>query len=448
MIKTQSLPYTADLYPYFNAFADLPHAIFFDSGSHAQSGYSFFSALPTQQIIHNGKEWQFTNHVGEKKRLCFDEVIQTLNDTPKAELELPFCGGWMGQAQYELTYLLQPTLFKTIEPQTLPFFAGYYNWAIVSDHKNDQTYFVYQSSIEKTVKKMILQNLNKPPLREFFLDGHFKKQVCKAEYEFALTQIQNHLEAGDCYQINYTYPFTAHFQGEPIEAYRILREAVPSPFMGFYHNNDFDVLSISPERFIQVQDRTVFTQPIKGTAPRDKINPDKDEKNAKDLKSSIKNRAENTMIVDLLRNDLAKHCEAGSIHVSNLCALQSFDNVHHLVSDIYGTLKPTHTVWDLFFSAFPGGSITGAPKVRACQIIQSLEPLPRGFYCGSLFYCSDNGRFDSNIGIRSLVCKNHEITASVGGGIVADSNTADEYQECEHKLRRFLDVLEKMSNLL
>ncbi len=208
-----------------------------------------------------------------------------------------------------------------------------------------------------------------------------------------------------------------------------------------YLNNGYTILSISPERFIQAQGQTAITQPIKGTAPRYPEDIDQDQQSAKSLQTSVKDRAENVMIVDLLRNDFGKLCTPGSVKVSELFSVESYRNVHHLVSTIHGEVTRDKNIWDLFFSAFPGGSITGAPKIRACQIISQIESNPRHIYCGSLFYASNNGRFDSNIAIRTLLCHNEDILASVGGGIVADSTQDDEYNECLIKISRLLAAL-------
>ena len=204
------------------------------------------------------------------------------------------------------------------------------------------------------------------------------------------------------------------------------------------------ILCLSPERFLRVNNHQVTTQPIKGTSPRF-ANPEQDHHSAQTLLASTKDRAENIMIVDLLRNDLGKCCRPGSVKVPQLCALESFANVHHLVSTVTGTLEEGQHPLDLLRHCFPGGSITGAPKRRAMEIIDRLEPHQRSLYCGSMVYCDIRGRMDSNIAIRTLLCNQHKIHCYGGGGIVSDSSMASEYQEIQIKISRLLNILEPPS---
>jgi para-aminobenzoate synthetase component 1 len=217
-----------------------------------------------------------------------------------------------------------------------------------------------------------------------------------------------------------------------------------SPFSGYLALGDgAAVISLSPERFISLHGHHVQTSPIKGTRPRYRDRAT-DEMAAMDLRRSEKDRAENLMIVDLLRNDLGRNCIPGTIHVDALFEVQSFPTVHHLVSTISGELSPGRTAYELLRDSFPGGSITGAPKRRAMEIIAELEPHPREAYCGSLLYVSADGRMDSNIAIRTLLCDGTEVRCWGGGGIVADSQWQQEYQETLDKVGRFLAVLEDM----
>ena len=219
-----------------------------------------------------------------------------------------------------------------------------------------------------------------------------------------------------------------------------------APFSGFIDLGGGDaLLSLSPERFLSLHGHRVETSPIKGTRPR-YSDPGADQLAAQDLLASEKDRAENLMIVDLLRNDLGRSCVPGSIHVDRLFEIQSFPTVHHLVSTISGELCTSRNAIDLLRDSFPGGSITGAPKKRAMEIIAELEPHRRQAYCGSLMYISADGRMDSNIAIRSLLCSDGEILCWGGGGIVADSTWQQEYQETYDKVGRFLNELETMGH--
>ena len=199
-------------------------------------------------------------------------------------------------------------------------------------------------------------------------------------------------------------------------------------------------MSFSPERLLSADNGALQTQPIKGTAARDP-DPDKDQALAKALQQSTKNRAENVMIVDLLRNDFSKSCVAASVKTEQLCELQSFRTVHHLVSTVSGQLRPDCSPFNALLSCFPGGSITGAPKHRAMEIIREIEPHQRGVYCGSIFYLGAGGKMDSNITIRSFVCADNTITGWAGGGIVADSNVDEEFVETETKIGKLLQAL-------
>jgi para-aminobenzoate synthetase component 1 len=204
---------------------------------------------------------------------------------------------------------------------------------------------------------------------------------------------------------------------------------------------DQHLLCLSPERFLKLAGRHVETRPIKGTRPRQR-DAAADQREAEELRHSVKDRAENLMIVDLLRNDIGRNCTPGSIHVDQLFELVSYPTVHHLVSTISGELLPQRSGFDLLRDSFPGGSITGAPKRRAMEIIEELESDPRRAYCGSLLYISADGRMDSNIAIRSLVCDGDSIHCWGGGGIVADSQWEQEYQETWDKVGRFIEALE------
>jgi para-aminobenzoate synthetase component 1 len=264
--------------------------------------------------------------------------------------------------------------------------------------------------------------------------------MSRAEYDTAFNTIQGYIQAGDCYQINLAQRFSTDYRGEPWAAYLRLRKAAAAPFSAFIKTADSSLMSLSPERFIQSRNQRVNTAPIKGTIGRGR-NRKEDEAMAQQLLNSTKDRAENLMIVDLLRNDLGKSCLPGTIEVDELFELQSFETVHHLVSSISGQLRDGIDPLDLLSSCFPGGSITGAPKIRAMEIIEELEPHRRSAYCGAIGYISCDGQMDTNIAIRSLVCNGQRIHCWAGGGIVADSNADSEYRECMTKIEKLLAVL-------
>jgi para-aminobenzoate synthetase component I len=267
------------------------------------------------------------------------------------------------------------------------------------------------------------------------------------EYLAAAARVIEYIHAGDIFQANLSQRLLARCRFPPTELYASLRECNPAPFAGFLAHDDWAIVSASPERFVRVEAGVVETRPIKGTRQR-RTGPEADLFTRDELRQSEKDVAENVMIVDLLRNDLSRVCEPGSISVPELCAVETYETVQHLVSEIRGTLKQGRghgeeksDIWSLLAASFPGGSITGAPKVRAMEIISELEPTVRGPYCGSLFYSGFDGTFDSSILIRSFVCRRGWVQCRVGGGIVAQSDPAAEYEETLHKAEGMLRAL-------
>jgi para-aminobenzoate synthetase component 1 len=260
-------------------------------------------------------------------------------------------------------------------------------------------------------------------------------------YLDAVTRVREYIVAGDIFQANLSQRLEAPLEEDPWHLYRRLREVNPAPFAAYLDFEGVSVASASPERFLRVSpDGRVETRPIKGTRPRG-ISPLHDAAIGQALQESEKDRAENLMIVDLLRNDLSRVCRPGTVRVPELFLLERYQTVHHLVSTVEGTLAQGRDALDLLAAAFPGGSITGAPKVRAMEIIAELEPSRRGIYCGSIGYLSVSGAMDTSIVIRTLVCGGGRVTCSVGGGIVADSDPESEYQETLDKARGLITAL-------
>lgn len=266
--------------------------------------------------------------------------------------------------------------------------------------------------------------------------------MTKATYAAKFQQVQEYLRSGDCYQINLAQRFKAPYQGSEWQAYKKLERVNQGPFSAFVRTELGAIISVSPERFLQVKDRLIETKPIKGTRPRSD-NPTTDRLAAEDLASAEKDQAENLMIVDLLRNDVGRVAKPGTVHVPKLFDVESFPAVHHLVSTIRAQLDDKYSNADLLRASFPGGSITGAPKVRAMEIIEELEPHRRNAYCGSIGYLSRHGQMDTSITIRTLVAEQGELHVWAGGGLVADSQCDSEYQETLDKLSRILPLLEQ-----
>jgi para-aminobenzoate synthetase component 1 len=260
------------------------------------------------------------------------------------------------------------------------------------------------------------------------------------EYLKTVERIIEYIHAGDIFQANLSQRLLAQSSRDPLELYGRLREKNTAPFAAYFSHADWAIVSASPERFLKVTDRLVETRPIKGTRRR-QAGPEADLFTRDALRESEKDQAENVMIVDLLRNDLSRVCQPGSIRVPALCNVETYETVQHLVSEIRGFLAEPFDVWDLWAAAFPGGSITGAPKVRAMEIISELEPTARGPYCGNLFYVGFDGQADSSILIRTLICRHGWVQCPVGGGIVAQSDPLAEYQETWHKAEAMLRAL-------
>ncbi|WP_397453413.1 aminodeoxychorismate synthase component I [Pseudomonas sp. NA-150] len=439
------LPYTPNPAEYFARIRHAPGAILLDSGrpSAERGRYDLCSAWPLQA---------FTADSGETGSAFLQRLRDSLEGLGRAELPahcaLPFAGGLIGYLSYDFGRRLEPLPSLSVDDLQLPDARiGLYAWALISDHQTATSQLVFHPSLADAERQRLLELFTLPTTEEdpaFRLKGPFRTSISANDYRQAFERVQSYIQAGDCYQINLTQRFQADYAGDPWAAYCTLRQACPTPFSGFQALPDGNaILSLSPERFVRVSNRLVETRPIKGTRPRG-VSPGEDAALAAELLASSKDRAENLMIVDLLRNDLGRTCQIGSVKVPELFSLESYPNVHHLVSSVTGELAADKDALDLIASSFPGGSITGAPKIRAMQIIDELEPTRRGLYCGSLIYLDVRGEMDSSIAIRSLLAKDGTVSCWGGGGIVADSDCEDEYQESLTKVRVLLDTLENL----
>jgi para-aminobenzoate synthetase component 1 len=280
-------------------------------------------------------------------------------------------------------------------------------------------------------------------LPDWNVRGDWRTETDRARFEAMVARTVEYIRAGDIFQANMTRRFIAALPPalDPFTLYRRLRRLSPAPFGSYVNAPGLVLLSASPERFLALDNAgRVETRPIKGTRPRGS-DPHRDARFVAELRASEKDRAENLMIVDLLRNDLSRVCAIGSVRVPELFTLETFANVHHLVSAVEGRLAPGMTALDLLIAAFPGGSITGAPKIRAIEIIHELEPAARGPYCGALAWIGFDGAMDSSIVIRSLWLADGQVVAQAGGGSVADSEPAAEYEETVVKAAPLLAAL-------
>lgn len=426
----------------FSHFAHLPYAILLDSGDsdHINSRYDIIAIEPQSTLEVKNNQTVFNNQASAKS--CFEIMNDELAklDTTKAANNLPFNGGWLGYFGYDLGRTIEQLPSSALNDIDLPQMAvGLYLDALIYDKQLDTWFYVSQPNVDRL--SLYQQYLTQPPKHESFsLTSPWQSNMSQTSYSEKFAAIEEYLKSGDCYQINLAQRFSARFQGSPWTAYVKLTQANKAPFSSFVNHPQGAILSISPERFIAVHDNKVETKPIKGTLPR-KADALEDAKQATLLANSTKDRAENVMIVDLLRNDLGKVAKPGSVVVPSLFAIESFPAVHHLVSTVTSTLDEGKTAVDQLEAAFPGGSITGAPKVRAMEIIEELEPHRRNIYCGSIGYISACGNMDTSITIRTLVTHQQHIHCWAGGGIVADSKVELEYQETYDKVNKILPIL-------
>ncbi|WNK19252.1 aminodeoxychorismate synthase component I [Halomonas piscis] len=444
------LPYAREPLSLFARLRRRPGAVLLDSGRpEARGRYDIMSSDPlgTLHVDANGQP-HLRCHADTLAALpagitdAFAAQAWLLEQLPfpTVESELPFLGGLMGYWGYDLGRAHQGVDSARPAATSLPAARlGLYDWAIITDHEAQTTWL----AASKRRAAAVQQRLEQPPVahEEFRLAAPFRADMSREAYAERFARVQDYIRAGDCYQINLAQRLTARYRGDPWGAYCRLRRATPTPFAAFMAWENKAVMSLSPERFIQVRDGLVETRPIKGTRPRGDT-PESDRTQARELQHSAKDRAENVMIVDLLRNDLGRVCRPGSVRVPRLCGLESYPNVHHLVSVVQGELAEGGSPLALLEAAFPGGSITGAPKVRAMQIIDELEPCQRSLYCGSLGYVDARGHMDTSIAIRTVLADGEALHVWGGGGLVADSAPHTEYAETLDKIRHLLSSLE------
>ena len=455
-LSVSDLPYLPDSTAYFEAVRDFPNPVWLDSCRpfSAQGRYDIISADPSRLLsTREGRTQDKGRHQSHSRTdNPFDLVAEAIAPLrTQAYKDLPFCGGALGYFGYDLGRRLETLPIDAVADIALPDMqVGIYDWAIVQDHQQQHAWLICLPSCPAPQRRDLLLRCGEAhtaagseTANTFTING-FQANIKQEAYTSAIARIHDYIRSGDCYQVNYTQRFSAACQGDSYQAYRHLRQVLPSPFSGYMGMEQGAILSHSPERFLHLAGQQVETKPIKGTIPRGS-DPSSDSDNALQLQQSAKDRAENLMIVDLLRNDLSKTCELGSVRVPELFALESYPNVHHLVSTVTGSLRTDQSPIDLLKGCFPGGSITGAPKLRAMEIIEELEPTRRSVYCGSLGYISANGNMDTNIAIRTLVRDGNQLHCWGGGAITADSTAAAEYQESLDKIDVLMRALEALS---
>lgn len=447
------IPYRPDSAPLFQALLDRHWPVFLDSGHPrcTQGRYDILSADPRSTLVTRGQRTEIRSSGTLRASLAdpFTLVQEALGPTRPAVPDLPFSGGAIGWFAYDLARRIErlPSLAADLEG-TPDMAVGIYDWALVVDHATRRSRLVAPDAAcldeyRGLFAAALAGRRVARPRAPFRCLDRVRANLSHSQYLDAVGRIKHYLREGDCYQVNLAQRFAVSTQGDPWQAYQDLRTLNPAPFSAYLETPDCQVLCSSPERFLQVRDGLVETKPIKGTRPRG-ADPIEDLLLAETLRQSPKDRAENLMIVDLLRNDLGKVCAIGSVHCPRLFEVEGFARVQHLVSTVRGRLAEGRTAVDLLRASFPGGSITGAPKLRAMQIIEELEPQRRGIYCGAIGYLGFDGSMDTNITIRTLVHSAGVTRLWAGGGIVADSHPESEYRETLHKAAPLLELLERL----
>lgn len=445
------IPYQPDSAALFARIAEKPWAVFLDSGRPGitTGRYDILAAEPYLTLTTRDKITEIRHQ--DDVRLSPDDPFallqEALAEPAEAMPDLPFCGGAIGWFSYDLGRRIERLPQPARDREQLPeMVIGLYDWAVVVDHEQRCSWLVGQGRDQRTRRLWwsLIQLFCLPSKAckrtSFQITGPTRSNLDRASYQAAFGRIKEYIQAGDCYQVNFAQRFSALAEGDGWSAYQDLRGLNAAPFSAYLRTPYAEILSSSPERFIKLTGNQVETKPIKGTRPRGDT-PEGDSAMARELAASPKDQAENLMIVDLLRNDLGRVCRSGTVKVPKLFAVESYATVHHLVSTVTGELGDDQDAAGLLRACFPGGSITGAPKIRAMEIITELEPDSRGLYCGSIGYISFDGQMDSNIAIRTLVYNQGEIRCWAGGGIVHDSEVNAEYQETFDKASALLQLL-------
>lgn len=413
--------------------------------------YSLVSAEPFLVVKSKGNEITIQDE-GKKSSSSGNPLSLLRSLLKKYELtngaKLPFAGGVIGYFSYDLNQHLEKLPNWAVDDLSLPdLYFCFYDWGLLYDHLKDKAQLVYFDDSKtadkiKQIKKFIQKE---PAVRKFKAKSQkvvVKSNFKKRDYLEATRRAKDYIFAGDVFQVNLSQRLEAPLFLTPFSLYQVLQRLNPAPFAAYLGFDDLAVVSSSPERFLKVDGRQVETRPIKGTRPRGQT-PEEEEWLFLELFFSEKDRAENLMIVDLERNDLGKVSEVGSVRVHELFKVERYATVFHLVSIVKSILRQGKDVIDLLEATFPGGSITGAPKVRAMEIIEELEPTKRSVYTGSLGYLSFNHKMDLNIVIRTFIIKDDAAYFQVGGGIVADSQPEAEYQETLDKAKALIDSVKR-----
>jgi para-aminobenzoate synthetase component 1 len=482
----EPLGQTADPAEVCARFLDLPYLLFLDSAAtqHPDAQYSFLAADPLRVVRSKGPSTEIRNVPGgDWTRVEGDALSVARGLLPSEPTEPvpglpPFQGGIAGYIGYDWGAVLERLPRPRYDDLAIPdVVLGLYDWIIAWDHRIGTAWLIStglpESGDTQARRARARMELVRERLGGRRVSGKAGKRVSHLElspdvtapsypvvgiegaekiglrstfthrgYLDAVARVREYILAGDIFQANLSQRFQSRWAESPFDLYRRLRQQNPAPFAAYLGFDELAVASASPERFLRLDEdrRRIETRPIKGTRPRG-LGPMHDAALGRALAESEKDRAENVMIVDLLRNDLSRVCRPGTVRVPELFALEHHPTVHHLVSTVVGEIEPGSGAVELIRAAFPGGSITGAPKVRAMEIIAELEPTQRGVYCGSIGYVSATGAMDTSIVIRTYLALGGQVYFQAGGGIVADSDPELEYGETLDKARGLIETL-------
>jgi len=441
-------------------FAEQPWSMLLDSSkiSERWGRYSFIGVDPFLKLVIKDDLIKFSDGVKKGnpfvtlKNLIGQYSLSTMPELP------PFQGGVAGYFSYDLVRCLEDIPSHAVDDLQFPDMAlGFFDLVVAFDHLQEKTWIFSSGFPETDIKLRRKQARQRLDWVKGEIDSRsnlkvISKVVCdnnnvvsnfpREDYLLTIKKVVDYIYAGDIFEANISQRFQTNLPPglSSFQLYTRMQEINSAPFSAYLNLGDFKIASASPERFLKLTSSIVETCPIKGTRPRS-ANKEIDDALAKELMESEKDIAENVMIVDLMRNDLSRVCEPHSVEVKQLCGLESFATVHHLVSVVNGKLEPGNNGVDLLAATFPGGSITGAPKIRAMEIIAELEPTARGPYCGSIGYIGFDGNLDTSIVIRTYLIKDNWVTFQAGGAIVADSNPESEYEETLDKARALRKAL-------
>ena len=393
--------------------------------------YSILFAFPEEKIVlRDFSDFIFLNEL--------ENQLEPSNDNSN----LPFTGGWFVYLSYELIGQIEPTLASKLHKSNIPIaYAVKIPSAVITDHKLKKTFIIDKDGNQTRVNKILSDIKALENIPDKAINGKIKEEN-KKKFTDGVKSSLDYIVAGDVFQVNLSREWSYSLSSNQDSAiiYQKLKKANPAPFSALIQYEDFSIISSSPERLFSVNDGVLETRPIAGTHPRAKGDLDNTQK--ENLISHPKEIAEHVMLLDLERNDMGRVCEYGSVYVNEIMTLETYPYVHHIVSNIKGNLRKNIGVKEIVKALFPGGTITGCPKVRCMEIINELEQMPREAYTGSVGYVSQNGKMDFNILIRSFIHKDNALTFRAGAGIVFDSDPLRELAETRHKAQGLIKVFE------